>query len=80
MQRYCLIVFNNDEMTFQYVVETFQTVLGYETTQALNCANLIHSKGEYIVKCYSEKDHAEAALEMLYEYGFKADIIDNKQK
>jgi hypothetical protein len=55
-------------------------VLGYDLTQAGNCANIIHLKGEYVVKSYSELSHAEAALDMLYEYGFKADVIDSFQK
>lgn len=78
--RYSIVVYNNDEMSFTYVIEAFQTILGYELSQALNCAHIIHNKGEYAVKHYSDKEHAEAALEMLYEYGFRADILDKKQK
>ena len=79
-RRYGIVVYNSDEMSFDYVIDAFQMVLGYDVTQASNCANLIHSRGEYIVKSYSELEHAEAALDMLYEYGFKADVLDKKQK
>ena len=78
--RYCIVIYNSDELSFEYVIDSFQTILGYETTQASNCAHLIHTKGEYVVKCYAEKDHAEAALDMFYDYGFRADILDKKQK
>lgn len=73
-------MYNSDEMSFTYVVDSFQMILGYEMTQALNCANIIDRKGEYVVKSYDNLQHAEAALDMLYEYGFKADIVDKKQK
>ena len=79
-KRYQVIVYNNDEMSFDYVIDTFQMVLGYDITQASNCANMIHNRGEYVVKSYSEMEQAEAALDMLYEYGFKADVVDKKQK
>ncbi len=79
-KRYQVIVYNNDEMSFTYVIDAFQMVLGYDITQASNCANMIHRNGEYVIKSYAELEHAEAALDMLYEYGFKADILDKKQK
>lgn len=79
-KRYQIVVYNNDEMSFNYVIEAFQMTLGYDITQASNCAYMIDRKGEYVVKSYSELEHAEAALDMLYEYGFKADVIDKKQK
>jgi len=55
-------------------------VLGYELTQASNCANLIHTRDEYVVKSYAELSHAEAAFEMLSEFGFRCDIIDSFEK
>lgn len=79
-KRYEIIVYNNDEMSFDYVIDAFQMVLGYDITQASNCAHMIDRRGEYVVKSYSELEHAEAALDMLYEYGFKADVNDKKQK
>jgi ATP-dependent Clp protease adapter protein ClpS len=79
-KRYQIIVYNSDEMSFTHVIDAFQLVLGYDITQATNCANLIHSRGEYAVKSYSELEHAEAALDMLYDYGLRADVVDKKQK
>lgn len=79
-KRFEIVVYNSDDMSFTYVIDAFQLVLGYDVTQATNCANLVHNRGEYVVKSYSELDHAEAALDMLYEYGFRADVVDKKQK
>jgi ATP-dependent Clp protease adapter protein ClpS len=79
-ERYQIIVFNSDEMSFAYVIDAFQSVLGYELTQAANCANLIHNRGEYIVKSYAELSHAEAAFDMLCEFGFRCDVIDSFEK
>ena len=79
-KRYQVVIYNNDEMSFEYVIDALQMVLGYDITQATNCAHIIDRKGEYVVKSYSELEHADAALDMLYEYGFKADVLDKKQK
>jgi len=79
-ERYQIVVFNNDEMSFAYVIDALQSVLGYELTQASNCANLIHTRDEYVVKSYAELSHAEAAFEMLSEFGFRCDIIDSFEK
>lgn len=76
-ERYQIVVFNSDEMSFTYVIDAFQSVLGYEHTQAANCANLIHTRGEYVVKSYAELSYAEAAFEMLCEFGFRCDVIDS---
>jgi ATP-dependent Clp protease adapter protein ClpS len=79
-KRFEIVVYNSDDMSFTHVIDAFQMVLGYDITQATNCANLVHTRGEYTVKSYSELEHAESALDMLYEYGLRADVIDKKQK
>lgn len=79
-KRFEIMVYNSDDLSFTHVIDAFQMVLGYDITQATNCANLVHTRGEYAVKSYSELEHAEAALDMLYDYGLRADVIDKKQK
>jgi len=71
---YQIIVHNDSENTFQHVVEVFQSVLGYEMSQAANCANIVHHKGKYAVKTVKDKENAEAFLELLLDYGLDAEI------
>lgn len=75
-RRYQVIVFNSDELEFAYVIDSFQTVLGYETTQATTCAYVIDNKGQYVVKSFADKEHAIATADMLVEYGFDVEVID----
>lgn len=76
-RRYQVVIHNSDDLEFQYVIESLQTVLGYEQTQATSCAYLIDSKGKYAVKAFAEKEHADATLEILLEYEFDAEVIDS---
>ena len=76
-RRYQVIVHNSDEIDFTYVIESLQTVLGYELTQATSCAYLIDHKGSYIVKAFGDKEHAEATVETLVDYGFDAELKDS---
>ena len=78
-KRYQVVVYNNNEMSFDYVIDMLQTTLGYEVVQATSCAKLIDQLGKYVVKSYDERDHATTVADMLVDYGFEVEIIDNFQ-
>ena len=46
----CLIVWNDDVNTFQWVIDTLIEICGHSKEQAEQCAMLIHYKGKYSVK------------------------------
>jgi ATP-dependent Clp protease adaptor protein ClpS len=46
---YAVVVFNDEEHTFQYVVETFQKVFGYPPEKGFTLAMQIHLAGKGIV-------------------------------
>ena len=46
---YAVIVFNDDEHSFQYVVETFSKVFGYPREKSYSLALTIHNAGRGIV-------------------------------
>jgi ATP-dependent Clp protease adaptor protein ClpS len=46
---YAVVVLNDDEHTFQYVIETFRKVFGYSISKCLLLAMLIHSSGRAAV-------------------------------
>jgi ATP-dependent Clp protease adaptor protein ClpS len=47
---YCLIVWNDEVNTFEWVIETLMTVCKHSVEQAEQCAMLIHTQGQYAVK------------------------------
>lgn len=47
---YCLIVWNDEVNTFEWVIETLIDICGHKPEQAEQCAMLIHTKGKYAVK------------------------------
>jgi ATP-dependent Clp protease adaptor protein ClpS len=46
----CLIVWNDDVNTFDWVIETLMEVCGHNSEQAEQCALLVHNLGKYAVK------------------------------
>lgn len=46
---YAVVVLNDDEHTFAYVIETFMKVLGYDQSRSFQLANEIHVHGRAIV-------------------------------
>jgi ATP-dependent Clp protease adaptor protein ClpS len=71
---YQVVVHNDDENSFDYVIQVFQSVLGQEMTQAANCANMVHHKGSYVVKTVKDKEIAETFEELLLDHGLNVEI------
>jgi hypothetical protein len=65
--------FNNDEL----LTEIIRQALGYEYTQAINCAHIIINKGNYIVKTFkvSEMNKAKATEALFIEQGIPAKLL-----
>lgn len=61
---YGLIVLNDDLHTFDYVIETFQKVFGYDATKATLLALAIHFSGRTIVWS-GTRELAELKLEQI---------------
>ena len=51
-----LITWNDDFNSFQWVIQSFVTVLKHTSDQAEQCAWIIHFKGKYAVKHGSVKE------------------------
>jgi ATP-dependent Clp protease adaptor protein ClpS len=47
---FCLIVWNDEVNTFEWVIETLVEICGHNPEQAEQCAMIIHTKGKYAVK------------------------------
>jgi ATP-dependent Clp protease adaptor protein ClpS len=46
----CLIVWNDEVNTFEWVIETLIEICGHNQEQAEQCAYIIHFQGKYAVK------------------------------
>lgn len=66
--------------SYEYITNILVQTLGYEITQAANCANIIMERGEYIVKSFkpSEMETAVAILELLEKYDILAQLINSE--
>ncbi len=76
--RYSIIVYNDDAISFADITELFRLVLGFETTQAHQCAILIHNRGSYKIKTYKNIEDADATYEYLTQSGITAEIRKDK--
>jgi ATP-dependent Clp protease adaptor protein ClpS len=70
---HCLIVWNDEVNTFEWVIETLMEVCGHTEQQAEQCAMIIHTKGKYAVKDGSYES-LKPACDAITERGINATI------
>jgi len=77
MAGYGLIVYHDDLNQVEFLADVLGTVLGYERSQAYNCAFLVFNRGEYLVRRFtaSQKEKANACLEALAINGIPAELL-----
>lgn len=69
----CLVVYNDDFNTFDFVIETLMKYCDHEPEQATQCTYLIHYKGQCAVKNGSYKQ-LKPICEAILEKGLTAKI------
>jgi ATP-dependent Clp protease adaptor protein ClpS len=65
---YAVVVLNDDEHTFDYVVATFRKVFGYDQTKSIRLAVEIHVSGRAIVWT-GPKEVAELKRDQIHSAG-----------
>ena len=72
-----LVIYHDDMNNEQLLSEIIRQALGYEYTQAINCAGVIMNKGSYTVKTFkvSEMPKAKATEQLFIEQGIPAKLI-----
>lgn len=74
---YEVTLFNDDFTPFNFVTSTLMHVLGWEITQAVNCATIAHDRGSIVlVSCESIKE-AFYIGNMLEEKGLTVTIEES---
>ncbi len=76
--KFGIVVLNDSVHSFNDVIKVFQMLFGHDETQAANCANIIHLKGEYAVKWYDSEKDALMMAEKLRSYGLSVKILLDK--
>ncbi|MFP5041596.1 ATP-dependent Clp protease adaptor ClpS [Parasediminibacterium sp. JCM 36343] len=76
---YCIIVWNDDVNSFDWVIETLVEVCSHSVEQAEQCAMMIHYKGKYAVKVGSY-DTLKPMCEAITERGIGATIEQNVRR
>ena len=68
LPRYAVVVFNDDDHTFNYVIACFQKIFGYDVEKCFNLAVGIHENGREVVWTGS-KEVAEFKKEQIENFG-----------
>ena len=76
---YCIIIWNDDVNTFEWVIETLMEVCGHTAEQAEQCAFIIHYNGKYAVKEGSYKT-LKPMCNSITDRGINATIEENVRK
>lgn len=66
---------NDDLNHIKFVTNVISQTFGYHFTQALQCANMIHNKGSFLVKEVSDREIAETYRNILVSNGLIAKLI-----
>jgi len=76
---YCIIVWNDEVNSFDWVIETLVDVCGHSFEQAEQCAMIIHHNGKYAVK-EGDIDDLKPMCEAISERGISATIEQSIRK
>jgi ATP-dependent Clp protease adaptor protein ClpS len=65
---YHVILFNDDDHTFEYVIEMLKKLFGHTEPTGFKMAHEVHTRGRVIVDTTS-KERAELKCEQIHAYG-----------
>lgn len=76
---YCIIVWNDDVNSFEWVIETLVEVCEHTAEQAEQCAFIIHYSGKYAVK-EGDYDTLKPMCTAITDRGISATIEQNVRR
>jgi len=68
LPKYNVILFNDDNHTYDYVIEMLMTLFGHNSSTAFQMACEVDVLGQVVV-CTSNKEHAEHKRDLIINYG-----------
>lgn len=72
-----IMLYNDDAVTFDWVIDNLVKYCGHHVYQAEQCAWLVHTRGKHAVK-YGSKDDLRPICEALAEKGLTVKIESNE--
>ncbi len=76
---YCIIVWNDDVNSFEWVITTLMEICGHTEEQAEQCAFIIHYNGKYAVK-EGIYEILKPMCEAITDRGINATIEENVRR
>ena len=72
-----LVLYHDEYNSEELLYEIIRQALGYEYTQAINCANIVMNRGSYAVKTFKVSDmpKAKATEQLFIQQGIPAKLI-----
>ena len=68
-----IVLYNDDVNTFDWVIESLVKVCEHTTTQAEQCAWIVHFKGKYAIKEGEKKEMIDRCMALL-DRGLTAEV------
>lgn len=65
---YNVVLLNDDDHTFQYVIEMMQALFGYPPERGFQIAQEVHTRGRCVVLT-TTREHAELKQDQIHAYG-----------
>lgn len=75
--RYHVVLWNDDDHTYQYVIQMLKELFGHPETAGFKLAQTVDNDGKVVVLT-TTKEHAELKRDQIHAYG-KDDLIANCQ-
>ena len=75
--RYQVILWDDQEHTFDYVISMVQTLFGYPVEKGFQIAEEVNNRGRAIV-LVTTREHAELKRDQIHAFGKDSDIRDCK--
>jgi len=78
--KYDIVLINDDELSFDHVIQCLTQICNHSYYQAVQCANIVNSNGRYEVYSGAFIDEATEVNEMLLDEGLDTELVIHSKK
>lgn len=71
---FSIMLYNDDVNSFEWVIQCLVEICEHSSTQAEQCAWIVHSKGKYVVKSGEKKDMIKRSMALL-DRGLTVEVV-----
>ncbi len=73
-ETYSIVLYNDEVNSFDWVIQSLVEICDHATTQAEQCAWIVHQSGKYVVKSGEKKDMIERSMALL-DRGLTVEVV-----